>query len=165
VRRLALAIGIALLAACGATPTPVDTATAEREILDYLRSTYPAITFDEVVCPRDVEAEKDATFVCTAPVGTDTLEIEVTQEDDKGTSITYVPLAAIIQMDQAEIQVGGVVAAQFTGEVAVDCGSTPVRVFRPGTTFECRASDPVGDSKTVRATVKDIDGTLEIVVV
>ena len=160
-----LAVALVLAAGCGDAGPHVDTARAERDILAYLRATFPAATFTRVDCPAEVDAVAGGTFTCRAPVGDDTLDVKVTQDDEQGTHITYVPAAAVVVLDQAEVQIGGVVAPQFTGQVTVDCGADTVRVFPPGTTFECKASDPLGDSKTVRATVKDIDGALDITVV
>jgi hypothetical protein len=167
VRRLGpvLAGVLVVVAACGSGPTRLDMALADRQILAYLQSTFPKAKITKVTCPVEVDAKKGRTFTCATPVGTDTLHVKVTVEDDKGTSITYVPVEAVLDMDQVAIDVAGIVVTSFTGSVSVDCGTDKIRAFKPGTTFQCHGSDPLGTTKVIEATVKDISGALDVKVV
>jgi len=161
-RGVAAALMVWLVAACAGDPK-LDMAAATSVLNGYVDSNYASIEHGDATCPTDVPMKLGTEFECVVPFGDATLHIRVTQTDDDG-AVTYEPVEAVFVADDLEVDLARQVVDQLVGTVTVDCGSEAVFVVAPGDTFECTASNPIGDRRTITGTVADINGRYTIAV-
>jgi hypothetical protein len=153
---LLLAAGL-VLAACG-QPAVLDGPRSEDRIGDRLAETYD-VEIGRVTCPDDVEVEEGASFVCTATVGDEEVEVDVRQTDGDGT-LEVASRRAILSTPRIEDDIATTLADRFArDDVTVTCEGPAVRIEEPDTTFTCEAVD--GDeTKQVDVRVRDARGAL-----
>jgi hypothetical protein len=154
------------LVACGdddSAPT-LDIGAAESEIERYVETTYPSFDTGTVDCPPSVPVGADVKFECLADVGGKSVRIQVTQRDDTGSHITFVPLDAVVDVVQLVADLPSLVVDKFTGQVTVGCGFETVLVMEPGATIPCAGTDVLGVSKPITVTIKDLAGSYSVAV-
>jgi hypothetical protein len=165
-RACAIAFTLAVsLVACGDdddAPAVFDIQAAEREIERYVETTYPSFDTGQVDCPPSVPVGIDVKFDCLADVGGKPVRIEVTQRDERGSHITFVPLDAVVDVVQLVADLPSLVVDKFTGEVTVACGFETVVVVAPGGTIPCSGTDVLGVSKPITVTIKDLAGSYSV---
>jgi hypothetical protein len=162
---IAVALGLSF-AACGDDDSPpaFDVGAAEREIEQYVKTTYPSFATGEVSCPESVSVGVDVKFDCLADVGGKTVRIEVTQRDERGSHITFVPLEAVVDVVQLVADLPALVVDKFTGDVTIGCGFETMLVVEPGATVQCSGTDVLGVSKPITLTIKDVAGSYSVAV-
>jgi hypothetical protein len=171
-RLVALAV-IALLAACGggpdgaATPTRdelVGTADVERLLVSTQKRKSPKLRVGVASCPDQVRLANGTRFTCTVQIEGTRAPYAVTLRDvDAGRAtgrFTLEPAKPIIDVTR----VVGLIRGRLqptAGAATVRCGSAKVRVVEVGTTISCTIT--LGDAvQTVRAVVKDLEGTVVV---
>ncbi len=154
------ALVVAMLAgftACASGPDVLDVARVNRDITSRARRDYPNLTLGRTRCPRQVEKRRGASFVCTVPVGDETLRIRVVQRDAAG-HVQLEAQEAVIPKQAAEF----LVAQRSSIPAKVDCGARAVIVAPPGTRFPCSVSYVDGTMQTVSLRIVDTAGTAVI---
>ena len=121
------------------------------------------VPIDRVDCPERTVKKGDQ-FDCTAFVQGQTLQITVTQTDDKGT-ITGQPKQALLDMNKAIAAFQPSIQQQTGVAVQVTCGDVRYRVQAVGSTFDCQLTVPGGTTRRIEVTVKDVDGGVDYHVV
>lgn len=150
---------VALLgaAACG-KPAVLDGPRSEDRIAERLAEAYD-VEVGSVGCPDEIEVEEGATFLCTARIGEDRVEVDVEQTDGEGT-LEVTSRAAILSTPRVEEDIATTLADRFErDDVTVTCDGPEVRIEEPEATFTCEAVD--GDeTKQVEVRVRDARGAL-----
>jgi hypothetical protein len=153
-----LAPALLALVACGVT---LDIGAVEKSIQDGIAA-QKELVMTSVTCPRESRAAKAGdTFVCTGqPELGGSVEIQVTQKDDKGTIEWKVTKSVgLFDMRVAEIAVAKGLRDQVGAEIRVACGDR-WQVGQAGETFECAGEDADGTISKVVITVKDAEGNI-----
>jgi hypothetical protein len=150
-------LALVALAACG-KPAVLDGPRSEDRIGTRLAETYD-VEVGTVTCPQEVEVEEGATFVCTARIGEEEVEVDVEQTDDDGT-LEVTSRVAILSTPRIEADIAATLADRFErDDVEVTCEGPDVRIEEPDATFTCEAID--GDeAKEVEVRVRDERGAL-----
>jgi hypothetical protein len=149
--------GLAMLAACG-QPAVLDGPRSEDRIGERLAETYD-VEIGSVRCPDDVEVAEGESFVCTATVGEEEVEVDVRQTDGEGT-LEVASRRAILSTPRIEADIATTLADRFDrDDVAVTCEGPDVRIEEPDATFTCEAVDGE-ESKQVDVRVRDARGAL-----
>ncbi|BBY53403.1 DUF4333 domain-containing protein [Mycolicibacillus koreensis] len=153
---LAPLAGCSLLSSSGGP----DYGKLESAIHDKLVEEYAGIGHEpsEVTCPRPKETPKAGeVFVCTTHVdGNDdlTVHIEVTAGDDGRADFKTVD--TLYDLPDAAEKLGTQISEDQGFAVTVDCGQG-VKVVAEGDSFECTATDPAGQNRTVKVTAGPVD--------
>lgn len=112
----------------------------------------------KVECPETIEVGKDKEFSCTAIIDGVTVTAGVKQQDDKG-NVTYGLTGGILSSEKLNVLIQGAIKAKNV-DATINCGA-PMRLSKPGGTFECTAVDEKGVSAKIAVTIKDQDGNVE----
>jgi hypothetical protein len=145
------------LSACASGPDRLDVARVGRAVAADARRDYPGVPLGRTRCPKEVDKRRGKSFVCTVPVGDQTLRVRVAQRDAKG----HVQLEA----QQAVIQKPSVeqfVAQHASIPATVSCGTQAVLVVPPGASVPCSVSFSDGTMQTVSVRIVDTAGTVVI---
>lgn len=151
-RLLLLSVLACSVAGCGGKQ--VDTPKGEAFIAKELRrslGTEPS----SVACPKDIAAEKGASFDCkvTGADGTSGI-VKVTQKDGDGNVAISAPF---LPTNAYERQLGKEISGQLSADVTLDCPE--IVVARKSDTFECDATSSTG-KVAVKVTQKDARGNV-----
>ena len=137
-----------------------DYAKLESTIHDRLAEQYAEIghTPSAVTCPRSQDTpETGDMFVCTTEVDGDddlTVHIEVTVGEDGDADFRTVD--TVYDLPDAAEKLAAEISQNQGFPVTVDCGRG-VKVVADGNSFECTATDPAGQDRTVRLTAGSVD--------
>jgi len=165
---------VALAAACGGggggtagggNGKGAGTAEVERLLVATQKNASPDLRVGNATCPPRVEVAEGATFDCTVVVEGVEAPYRVT-----ATGVDPVTRTAhfAVQPAKAILSTAKVVAflaSQLSGApkgVKVDCPGPPVRVFEPGATFDCRATDG-RTTQVATLRVDDVQGKVTLV--
>jgi hypothetical protein len=161
------AAAVVVLAGCGRheAARTLDATAVQHEVRAYAVDTYPGRTVGAVKCPPHEAIAANRRFVCRATVASEPVRIQVTEIDDVGDHVTFIPLDAIVDVPAATAAIAGQVAPAFTGTVTIDCGPAPIVVVQPGHTFPCTGTDPLGHTHPITAAVQDLAGNVLAAVV
>lgn len=159
---LSSALLVAPVAACSFSFSSggIDYAKLESTIHDKLVEQYGAIGHapSSVSCPRPKDKPKAGDmFVCTTEVdGNDdlTVHIEVTLGDDGDADFHTVD--TVYDLPDAAEKLAPEISQNQGFPVTVDCGQG-VKVVAEGDSFECTATDPAGQERTVTVTAGTAD--------
>lgn len=110
-------------------------------------------------CPER-KVKKGDVFECTASIAGQSLRLKVTQTDDKG-GVHFVPEQAIIDVAKGESAAEGAIQDSRNVTAKVTCGDRPVLIEDVGSSFNCQATFADGSHRTVKVTVKDVDGAVD----
>lgn len=152
-----------LVAACGST---LDTQEVTTTITTQVQEKAPAGSNIQVTCPDSIKAEAGATFTCKLTIDGQQVNLNVTQQDDKG-NLKYEPAESIIDINALQTQIRDQVTQQLPGSWTVTCdapgASGGIYVVAVGGTLPCTISGTGADGapKTVSgtATITDNQGT------
>ncbi|MEO7795238.1 MAG: DUF4333 domain-containing protein [Thermoanaerobaculia bacterium] len=153
-----LSAALLALAACGVT---LDMSGVETSIRDGIGQ-QKGLVMESVTCPHESRAAKAGDiFQCTgSPTIGGTVEVEVTQKDDKGTIEWKVTRSTgLFDLGEAEAAVARGIHDQLGADVKVSCGDR-WQLGKAGDTFECRGEDADGTASTVVIFVKDAEGNI-----
>lgn len=109
-----------------------------------------------VTCPRDAPTRANSTFTCTGTLDGQALPLAVTVTAD-GSQANWHPARAIVSTGAAVTQIDQKFGTQLKVAVDAQCGTVPLLVEAPGTTFTC-AARVGGASRTVAVKVEDLNG-------
>lgn len=114
----------------------------------------------DITCPKDAQAEKGASFDCTATVGEKSISLHVTYDDDEHSTVT--PVGLLAKAADVEEFVSGE-AAPLLGATpdSIDCGDQVV-VANPGEPFDCEVVVD-GVAGTVGVTVDEDGNVTELI--
>jgi hypothetical protein len=145
------------LSACSSGPDLLDGARVGRAVTTRARLDFPGIPLGRTRCPKQVEKRRGASFVCTVPVGDQTLRVRVAQRDAAG-HLQLEAQQAVIQKPTVE----HFVAQHASISATVNCGTRAVLVLAPGAHVPCSVSFVDGTMQTVSVRVVDTAGTVVI---
>jgi hypothetical protein len=145
------------LNACSSGPDLLDVARVGRAVTTRARLDFPGIPLGRTRCPKQVEKRRGTTFVCTVPVGDQTLRVRVAQRDAAG-HLQLEAQEAVIQKPTVE----RFVAQHASISATVNCGTRAVLVLAPGARVPCSVSFVDGTMQTVSVRVVDTAGTVVI---
>jgi uncharacterized protein DUF4333 len=157
---LALLLAVPALAACqfSASVGGPDYEKLERGITDELNGNYAEISrqVSSVSCPRQSTPPKTGdTFICTADVEGHEVRVEVAVKDDDY-NVDFSTLDVVFDLAGTERGLSREISDQYGFDVKVACGEG-LKVVAIGDSFECVATDPAGDTRTVRLTAGGVD--------
>lgn len=125
----------------------------EGAITTELNNNYTAISRQVagVDCPRQATAPKagDA-LICNADLEGQTVRVRATVSDENY-NVHFDTLDAVYDLPAAGGRLSQSLSAEYGFDVTVTCGDG-LRVVEIGQSFECAATDPTGDTRTVRVT-------------
>jgi hypothetical protein len=145
------------LSACSSGPDLLDVARVNRTVTTRARVDFPGVPLGRTRCPKQVEKRQGASFVCTLPVGDQTLRVRVVQRDAAG-HLQLEAQEAVIQKPAIE----SFVAVHASISAMVNCGTRPVLVLAPGAHVPCSVSFSDGTMQMVSVRVIDTAGTVVI---
>ncbi len=138
-------VAVTALGACSAAS--IDAAKLEKAI----EAKFDPYAVSAVTCPEDVKPAKGGTFTCSATVeGTD-IEMQVTQDDDKG-NVSFAPNGELLDVAKISDTVKSGIKEQLGFDVTVDCGTSKLLLKQTGDIFTCSTTDGV-DTRDVAITV------------
>jgi hypothetical protein len=143
--------------ACSSGPDLLDVARVGRVVTTRARRALPGVPLGRTRCPKEVEKRRGASFVCTVPVGGQTLRVRVAQRDAAG-HIQLEAQEAVIQKPAIE----RFVAQHASISATVNCGARAVLVLAPGAHVPCSVSFVDGSMQAVSVRVVDAGGTVVI---
>lgn len=144
-----------LLAACQAALSMggLDIAKVQAAISSELNTSYASISrvVSSVDCPAvpDKPAAGD-TFVCNADVDSQRVRVEVTVAD-ADYNVNFTTLDVLFDLPRTAAGLADAVSAHYDFAVEVTCGDG-LRVVEVHQTLDCTATDPLGNTRTVRVT-------------
>jgi Domain of unknown function (DUF4333) len=142
------------------THPTLDANSVQAQIASQLSARYP-VASPHVVCPSGVPASKGQTFLCTATLDGQTLDLDGTVTSGGG-HFTISPTEAIIVVDSSTAQLTARIDSQTGAKATVSCGTRSVLVVPVGQTFSCMATFPGQHPRAVTVTVIDIQGHLDV---
>jgi hypothetical protein len=145
------------LSACATGYGQLDVARVNRAVAIRVGLDYPGVPLGRTRCPKAVEKRRGKSFVCTVPVGDQTLRVRVAQRDASG-HIQLTAQQAVIRKPTIE----HFVAQHASISATVDCGARAVLVVPPGARLRCSVSFADGTMQTVSVRVVDTAGTVVI---
>jgi Domain of unknown function (DUF4333) len=145
------------LSACSSGPDLLDVARVNKTVSTRARVDFPGVALGRTRCPKQVEKRQGASFVCTVPVGDQTLRVRIVQRDAAG-HLQLEAQEAVIQKPALE----SFVAVHASISAMVNCGTRPVLVLAPGASVPCSVSFSDGTMQTVSVRVIDTAGTVAI---
>ncbi len=125
----------------------------ESAISDELNAQYAKISREVsgVDCPRPSSSPKKGdTFLCGADVEGQNVRVEVTVKDDDN-NVSFSTLDSLYDLKTTARGLSREVSKEYGFAVKVDCGEG-LKVVAVGESFECRAADPRGLTRTVKLT-------------
>jgi uncharacterized protein (UPF0212 family) len=132
-------------------------ARVRRTVATRARLDYPGVPLGQTRCPKGVEKRRGTSFVCTVPIGDQTLRIRVAQRDANG-HVQLVAQQAVIEKPSVE----QFVATHASIPATVNCGTQAVLVLAPGARLPCSVSFADGTMQTVSVRIVDTAGTVVI---
>ena len=154
----ALIVGAVIgLNACTAGHEQLDVVRVTRAIATRVRLDYPGVPLGQTRCPQQVEKRGGTSFVCTVPVGDQTLQVRVAQRDANG-DVQIEAQQAVIQKRSVE----QFVAQHASIPATVNCGAWVVMVLAPGASLPCSVSFADGTMQAVSVRIVDTAGTVVI---
>ena len=128
----------------------------QQGITDELNKKYSEIDQEvtTVDCPRQSSLKTGDTFICTADLDGNDVRVEVTANDDEG-NVTFSTLDIVYDLGSTAQGLSQEITNDRGFDVAVDCGDG-IEVIAIGDSFECTATDPVGDTRQVQVTAGDV---------
>jgi Domain of unknown function (DUF4333) len=133
---LLAAVAATALSACSAAS--IDTAKVEKAI----EAKFDPFSVSSVTCPEDVKPVKGGSFTCSATVEGADIEMQVTQDDDKG-NVTFAPKGELLDVAKISETVKSGIKEQLGFDVTVDCGTSKLLLKQTGDTFTCSTTDGV----------------------
>jgi hypothetical protein len=125
----------------------------EGAITTELNNNYAAISrhVAGVDCPHQAQDPKagDA-LICNADLEGQTVRVRATVSDENY-NVKFDTLDAVYDLSAAGGRLSQGISEEYGFDVAVTCGDS-LRVVEIGRSFECTATDPTGDTRTVRVT-------------
>ncbi len=143
-------------ASCGNNDNLLNTRKGEKVIAEWLEK--QGMVSTTVDCPRDIQKEKDANFLCKALMDNSeglSIDIKITQTNEAG-DITMEHGSNIQPAAHVERGLAGQILDQTGKKVSVDCGAR-VRLAVPGATFQCTVTAE-SENFQVQITIKDDAG-------
>ena len=125
----------------------------ENAITSELNKNYAAISREvsAVECPRPSQALKVGdTFICNADVDGHNVRVEATVTDDDN-NVNFTTLDVVYDLSDAGNALSQTLSDEYGVAVSVVCGEG-LHVVEAGHSFECNATDPDGDTRTVKIT-------------
>jgi Domain of unknown function (DUF4333) len=125
----------------------------ENAIASELNKNYAAISREvsAVECPRPAQAPKTGdTFICNADVDGHKVRVEATVTDDDY-HIDFHTRDIVYDLSEAGSTLSRSISDEYGFAVTVACGDG-LHVVEAGHSFECTATDPTGDTRTVKVT-------------
>ncbi|MGA7932405.1 MAG: DUF4333 domain-containing protein [Kovacikia sp.] len=118
------------------------------------------VSIQSLTCPPGVEVKVGSRFDCTAVSDGQSFAIAVEITNASGPQFQWstkglLVLSKLEQFIQKQIKDKNGLA------VTADCGGS-IRVAKPGETFECKVSDPQGQTRPAQIIVKDDQGTVDV---
>lgn len=148
-----LTAGALLLTGCSTT---IDVSKIETSVQDGLAEQVGGEW--TVTCPDSMEVQAGLTTNCMATSATgETLDVNVTQNDDQGNVTWEVPETGL-DMAKAESSIAAEISAQAGGEWTVTCpDDVPIQ---KGLTANCEATSADGQSVMINITQTDDQGNV-----
>jgi hypothetical protein len=154
---IAVALGAGLLSACSSS---IDTSKVEKALVTDLNSNNEVgASVGAAKCPESVKPKKGDTFECTVEIDGQTAHYTLTQKDNSG-NLVWRRTDAVLDVKKIETQVTAGLLDQIQVKAKVDCGTTKVKLLKPGSTFTCKATSD-SDSAVVEVTASDLTGNVE----
>jgi hypothetical protein len=125
----------------------------ENAITDELNKNYATISREvsAVDCPRPSQAPKAGdTFICNADVDGHNVRVEATVTD-ADYNIDFHTRDVVYNLPDTGSTLTEALSDEYDFAVTVACGDG-LRVVEAGHSFECTATDPTGDTRTVKVT-------------
>jgi len=144
--------------AAGACSKKVDASSVESQVVDKIKEEFPKVGEATADCPGGLKAEKGRTFTCKVTLDGQKTDVKIRILDVKDKRFTFRPEATEPIYDMAKLT--GRIKQQFSA-TAVDCGTKPVRVERPGNTIRCKVTVAGGRVQTLKLRVKNSKGELD----
>ena len=145
-----------LVTSCGVGPRhTLSPSSVSSEIAAQLEAQY-GIKQPEVTCPSGVPDRRGQTFVCTATIDGQTVQMDGTVTGSG--RFTVEPRSVIISVPTIESSLAAELQKQTHIKPVVDCGSREVLVVEVGGTFACSAAFTVGKPRAVKVTVVNLQG-------
>ena len=118
---------------------------------------------ETVKCPESREQKAGDVFDCTALTkGGARVTVTVSQKDDEGNvAWKAAETKGVIDLRKLETEVGAGLKAQTGIDARVECGPGTLREAEPGKTFDCRATDPRGETVGVTITMRELSGKVD----
>lgn len=110
----------------------------------------------EVTCPEKIEIKEGGFFDCTSEIDGVVVTTSVEQTSNTG-AVSYKLSSGILYAEKLEILIQGALKGKNL-DASVDCGQ-PIRLSKPGGTFECRATSEK-ETLTIVVSIKDNKGNV-----
>lgn len=131
----------------------IDYEKLEGAITDELNSQYAQISREvtNVDCPRqEASPNPGDTFNCIAELDGHQVRVGVTVQDEDY-NVDFSTLDVVFELADTAQTLAREISAQFGFDVSVSCGDG-LKVVAVGESFDCTATDPSGDTRTVKLT-------------
>lgn len=157
--QLSLALLATSMAGCSVSFSSggVDYEKLESTIAEKLNGTYAAISqqVSGVDCPRQAETPKTGdSFVCNADIDGQTVRVKVDVKDDDY-NVDYSTLDVVYDLPTTGDGLSRRISDHYGFPVSVTCGEG-IKVVEIGQSFDCKAMDQDGATRTVRLTAGDL---------
>ena len=154
-RGAALLLATSVLSGCQVSlgSGGLDYGKLENAIAAELNNNYAAISrhVAGVDCPRQAQAPKAGdTLICSADLEGQTVRVRATVSDENY-NVKFDSLDAVYDLSAVNGRLSHGLSEEYGFDVTVTCGDG-LRVVEIGRSFECAATDPTGDTRTVRVT-------------
>ncbi|UBF24137.1 DUF4333 domain-containing protein [Kovacikia minuta CCNUW1] len=116
-----------------------------------------------LTCPAGVEIKVGNRFDCNAVSEGQAFAIAVEITSTTGPQFQW-NTKGLLVLSKLEQFIQQQIRDKKGGSVTADCGGG-IRVANPGDTFECKVSDPQGQSRAAKITVKDEQGTVDVALI
>ncbi len=147
---------VGLATSCGVGPRhTLSPSSLSSQIAAQLETQY-GIKQPAVTCPSGVPDRKGQTFVCTATIDGQTIQMDGTATGSGRFSVE--PRSVIISVPTIESSLATELKKQTHIKPVVDCGPKEVLVVEVGGTFACSAVFPGGKPRAVKVKVVNLQG-------
>jgi hypothetical protein len=134
-----------------------------KEIENRLNKTVSSATgaaIQSLTCPAGFEVKAGSRFDCNAVSDGQSFTIAVEITNATGPQFQW-STKGLLVLSKLEQFIQQQIKDRNGINVTVDCGNS-IRVANPGDTFECKVSDPQGQSRSAKITVKDGQGNVDV---
>lgn len=147
-----------LLASCSSVkPHPtVDPTSAAEQISSQLASRY-SIPSPVVSCPAGVPDTEGQTFVCTATLDGQSVDLQGTVTGSGG-RFSVMPKSAILGLASLTAQLASQIESRTGSKPIVDCGTRNLLVVPAGKSFTCQAKFAGQQPRVVTVKIADVQG-------
>lgn len=141
-----------------ATPTPATKPEPVQKTEEKLRQEFAKtkdFTVQAINCPANLTFQAGNRYECQITSDAGIFPVVLQMTDTKGDFRWNTK--GLLLLSKLEQYIQQTIKQQGAGDVRVDCGGK-ARVAKPGEAFECKVTNPQGQTRAAKVTVKDEQG-------